>query len=134
MNNVAKKGTSNTLGSPHKAAKPVIEKKEIKIEPSEGILTIAELYKNSTLHENNIVKVKGQVTNMNPRIMDRNWIHLQDGTDYNGGFDLTVTTSTEIVDVKVGDIVTVEGKVSLDKDFGAGYKYKLILEEAVLVK
>ena len=31
---------------------------------------------------------------------------------------------------KVGDVVTVEGKVTLDKDFGHGYFYEIIIEEA----
>ncbi len=61
--------------------------------------------------------------------MNRNWIHLQDGTaDKN---DLTVTTAENI---SLGGIVTVEGTIALNKDFGAGYRYDLIMEGAVVVK
>ncbi len=113
------------------ATKPVLEKAAIKIEHDKGIISIAELYKNKKTYEGEIVKVKGKVTKFNPAIMKKNWIHLQDGTDYNGEFDVTVTTN---IIVEVGDVITIEGKVSLDKDFGAGYVYKLIIENAVLVK
>ena len=70
--------------------------------------------------------VRGQVVKVNEGIMSLNWIHLQDGTDDAGNFDLTITT---LETAKVGDIVTFEGTVILNKDFGAGYSYELILEE-----
>ncbi|MCF6346713.1 MAG: hypothetical protein L3J20_00235 [Flavobacteriaceae bacterium] len=113
------------------ATKPVLEKENVKIEHDKGIITVAELYKNKKTHEGEIVMIKGKVTKFNPAIMKKNWIHLQDGTDYNGEFDVTVTTNDI---VEVGDVITIEGKVSLDKDFGAGYVYKLIIEDAVLIK
>ena len=63
--------------------------------------------------------------------MNRNWIHLQDGTESDGKFDLTITTDQAIV---TGDIIIVEGKIAVDKDYGFGYKYDLIMEDAKLVK
>jgi len=54
-------------------------------------------------------------------------VHIQDGTKEGDHFDLTVTTQ---VYVNAGDIVTFEGVVALDKDFGAGYFYDVIMEEA----
>ena len=62
--------------------------------------------------------------------MGKNWFHIQDGTTNNGDFDLTITSAAE---VKVGDIVTIEGVVALKKDFGAGYSYEVIIEEAKLI-
>lgn len=32
--------------------------------------------------------------------------------------------------VNVGDVVAFEGKISLNKDFGAGYAYDVLMEEA----
>ena len=63
------------------------------------------------------------------RILGRNWLHVQDGSGNagDGSNDLAVTTDAV---AKVGDIVTVTGKVTVDKDFGAGYAYKVMLEEA----
>ncbi|MCB9312152.1 MAG: hypothetical protein H6568_05250 [Lewinellaceae bacterium] len=61
--------------------------------------------------------------------MNLNRIHLQDGTADN--YDLTVTTDENI---PLGAIVTVEVTIAQDKDFGAGYRHDLIMEEAVGVK
>jgi len=110
--------------------KPKLEKEKIEIEPADGGLTVAELYKNKNKYEGERVLIKGKVIKVNPAIMEKDWVHIQDGTSENGKFDLTITT--ENTTVKVGDIVTFEGKVTLDKDFGYGYKYDLLLEEAVV--
>ncbi|HRH64786.1 MAG TPA: hypothetical protein PLU53_00665 [Bacteroidia bacterium] len=61
--------------------------------------------------------------------MNKNWIHIQDGTEYSGKFDLVVTSEQNF---KEGDIVTIEGKILLDKDFGSGYSFDVIMEEARL--
>ena len=44
-----------------------------------------------------------------------------------GNFDLTVTTQDVVL---LGDTVTFEGTLKLDKDFGAGYLYPVIIEDA----
>jgi hypothetical protein len=62
--------------------------------------------------------------------MGKNWVHLQDGTSNNGAFDLTITTQAL---PKVNDEVTFKGTVTLEKDFGAGYYYDVIMEDAELV-
>jgi len=108
--------------------KPIIEKLDVSIEPAEGGISIATLFANRETYKDQIVKIRGQVTKFNPNIMGKNWIHIQDGSDDSGTFDLTITTSQV---VNVGDVVTFEGKISLNKDFGAGYTYEVIMEEAV---
>ncbi|MBI9035606.1 MAG: hypothetical protein JEZ03_14175 [Bacteroidales bacterium] len=100
------------------------------ITPVEGGISIEELFSNKEKYNGKSVLVKGQVVKINKRIMDRNWIHIQDGTLHNEDFDLTVTTANE-VDFKLGDIITFNGSITLNKDFGAGYNYTLIMEEAV---
>lgn len=107
--------------------KPTLEKKNINIEPAEGGISIATLYSNRDTYKDQIVSIKGEVTKFNPSIMNRNWVHIQDGTDADGNFDLTITTDQV---VNVGDVVTFKGKISLNKDFGAGYTYEVIMEEA----
>jgi hypothetical protein len=59
--------------------------------------------------------------------MNRNWVHIQDGTKNASDYDLAVTTKET---VKVGDIAVFEGVIAVKKDFGAGYKYEVIMEEA----
>jgi hypothetical protein len=58
--------------------------------------------------------------------MNKNWIHIQDGSEFQGGFDLTITTDKS---VSLGDTVTFEGKLALDKDFGYGYFYTVLIED-----
>lgn len=102
----------------------------VNIEPIEGGVTISELFKNKKYYQGKRVKIRGKVIKFNSQVMSKNWIHLQDGTDNNGNFDITITSNAN---VNVGEIVTLEGLVSLDKDFGYGYFYKLIIENAVLI-
>ena len=78
-------------------------------------------------YENKKVTVYGVVVKFNPAIMERNWVHLQDGTGEKGQHDLTITTNAM---VNPGDTMVFTGKITLDKDFGAGYTYELIMEEA----
>jgi len=106
---------------------PIAEKSDIEVAPAEGGITIAELFANKESYSGKRVKISGEVVKFSPQIMDRNWIHLQDGTKDEDHYDLTVTTQ---VYVNAGDIVTFEGVVALDKDFGAGYFYDVIMEEA----
>jgi len=78
-----------------------------------------------------IVLVRGKVVKYHPEIMGMNWVHLRDGTGsaVDNSNDLVVTTTHE---TKIGDIVTVTGIVRTDKDFGYGYAYKVLIEEATL--
>lgn len=111
----------------HQSGKTTEQIKDIKVEVAEGGISIAELFENRDKYADKKVLVRGQVVKVNHNIMNRSWVHLQDGTANEGNFDLTVTTQDV---VEVGDIVTFEGKVSLNKDFGSGYSYEVIVEEA----
>lgn len=108
------------------------EKKEldVKINPAIGGITIEELIENKEKYADKVVKIRGKVSKYNSKIMGKNWIHLQDGTSSNGEYDLTATTSDE---VSVGDVITIEGIITLDKDFGSGYFYKIIMEDGRVI-
>ena len=101
----------------------------IKISPIDGGLSIAELYENAEKYKNKEVLVSGQVVKVNMDIMERNWVHIMDGTKAGDKSDLTFTTK-EVV--KIGDTVNFKGTLALDREFGAGYVYPLIVEGAVL--
>ena len=73
------------------------------------------------------VTIRGKVVKYNAAIMNTNWIHIQDGTGLNGAYDLTITSTAK---VNIGDTIIVKGEVTLEKDFGAGYKYEVIIENA----
>lgn len=125
------------LKSQQDTTKPVTGKKAIaqaqgiNVPKAEGGITIAELYSGKKSFEGKTVRVRGQVVKYSAAIMNKNWAHLQDGTSDGKNYDLTVTTADS---VKAGEIVTFEGKITLDKDFGAGYFYDVIMEDARLKK
>ena len=107
---------------------------EIKVEkaPGEHAYTIEEIYGNAAELNGKTVTVRGKVMKVSPRIMGRNWIHLQDGTgnpDQNT-HDLVVTTTLE--PQADWDIITVEGVLAANKDFGSGYTYDAIVEDATV--
>jgi hypothetical protein len=114
-------------GNQAKPQKPVIEKQNISIKPAVGGVTIAQLYSKSNSFSEKDVIIKGQVVKVNNGIMQKNWVHIQDGTSSGNYYDLTVTTTEN---VNVGDVVTFQGKVSLNQDFGYGYAYPVLLADA----
>lgn len=99
------------------------------VTPAAGAIKISELVGNLAKYEGKMVKVTGKCVKVNPMIMGRNWVHIQDGSGKN--LDLTVTTTENI---QLGALVTLEGTIALNKDFGAGYRYDYIMESAVVVK
>lgn len=114
--------------SPEMEAPAVITEK---IEKAKGGNSLEEVFKNKATLDKKSVIVKGKVVKVNNGIMDKNWVHIEDGSQFNNEKDLTITTQ-EIV--KEGDIVTFKGVIVLNKDFGAGYVYDIVLEEATLLK
>lgn len=119
----------NETGGSEAAMAPA---EEVIVEKAEGenAFTIVELHeKNKELDKQDVV-VRGKVVKVSPMIMGKNWIHLQDGTGDPAvkTHDLVVTTPT--AQPEVGSVIIVEGKVSADRDFGAGYKYDVIIEDA----
>lgn len=97
------------------------------VQRAPGAIKISDLVANVAKYDGKTVKITGKCVKVNPMIMGRNWLHIQDGSGKN--IDLTVTT-TEMV--QLGSIVTLEGVVAVNKDFGAGYKYDYIVEAAVV--
>jgi hypothetical protein len=108
------------------------EKKEgISVAPADGSISIAQIYAKRGDYSGKTIKVKGQVVKINEEVMGKNWIHIQDGSGSADDFDLAVTT---LDGMKMDDMVTFEGTITLKKDFGAGYFYEVIMEDAKLVK
>jgi len=103
-----------------------VTKMDVKVEPCSGCTTISNLLSDKQKLSGKVIRVKGVVTKFNPQIMGKNWVHIQDGSEFQGGFDLTITTDKS---VSLGDTVTFEGKMILDKDFGYGYFYPVLMED-----
>lgn len=122
-------------GNPHAAiAQPTATTVE-KVDKASGAdaRTVEETWSEGAGLAGKVVSVRGRVVKYNPGVMGKNWMHLQDGSGdaAKGTNDLTVTTLDEAA---VGDVVTITGTVYVDKDFGAGYRYPIIVEEAKVAK
>ncbi len=122
----SEKPQKKTLGS--SGARPTIQK-DVKVEKAEGgnAYTVAELFEKRKELDNKDIVLKGEVVKVTARIMNKNWLHIQDGTGsaQDGTNDMVVTT----MDLpSVGDTVTIKGVLFADKDFGSGYKYNAIIE------
>jgi len=114
--------------------KAVVEFAEIKVDkaPGENSYTVAEIFSKATELNGQTIIVRGKVMKVSPRIMGRNWIHIQDGTGSpeESTHDLVITTSVEAG--PDWDIITMEGVLAANKDFGAGYSYSVIIEDATV--
>jgi len=128
------KGKNDKKTVDKKQVKP-IDTKNINVKKATGpdAYNVAELYEKSAELDKKNVTVSGQVVKFSSAIMGKNWIHLQDGSGdpLNGTNDI-LATSQDIV--AVGDIVTIKGTLSKDKDFGSGYKYSLVIEQSTVKK
>jgi hypothetical protein len=95
--------------------------------------TVKEIFEKSAKLNKKKVVVSGKVVKVSAGIMDKNWIHIQDGTGSQAKKNHNlVCTSKDLPDV--GDVVTVSGILAKDRDFGGGYKYNAIVENASVVK
>ncbi|WP_203296589.1 hypothetical protein [Luteirhabdus pelagi] len=122
-------GQGDVTRSQTTPVKEDIEMHGEKISQQKGSMSIADLLKEPNRYEGKVVQLSGKVAKVNPNIMNRNWIHLQDGTQ--DDFDMVLTSKQF---VQEGETVTMKGTVVLNRDFGAGYTYDLIIENAEVVK
>jgi len=110
----------NQGGQSGQAMKPVL-KEFAKVD---GGNTIAEIYAQKKSLAGKTILVRGQVTKYTASVMGKNWLHIVDSS---GNEDLTIVTADKS---GVGDVVVIEGKLELDKDFSFGYSYSIIVEDA----
>jgi hypothetical protein len=125
----------NFSAAKNSAPHTIIEKKNITVGKAKGpdSYTISEIYGAKTALDGKHVTVKGVVVKVSTGIMGKNWIHLQDGSGSQEkvDFDLTVTSQDQPA---AGDVVVASGVLRADKDFGAGYRYVAIMEDARIQK
>jgi len=113
---------------------PSAQKSDVRltgITKAEGGKTIQEIFDEQTALAGSKVTVRGKAVKVNTGIMGKNWVHIRDGSGANGDNDLTITTTSPSLP-DVGDLVLVTGTVALDQDFGVGYQYAVILQDAEL--
>ncbi|WP_286164289.1 hypothetical protein [Azoarcus sp. DN11] len=96
-----------------------------------AVRTVAAVYQEKAALSGKAIQVSGKVVKVNNGIMGRNFVHVRDGSGEQGTNNLIVTSKDTAA---VGDEVVVTGKVTLDRDFGSGYMYPLLVEEATIAK
>jgi hypothetical protein len=121
------------MAAPHAGTAMKTDSADIHVAKASGAdaRTVSEIITQSAKLKDKPVLVRGKVVKYNPAIMGKNWVHLRDGSGSaaDNTNDVLVTTDNA---TKIGDVVTVKGIVRTDKDFGAGYSYKVLIEEATL--
>ena len=123
------------MAAMHAAVPQPADAVDVKVPKAAGpdARTVAEIIGTKATLKGKTVLVRGKVVKFTADVMGKNWIHLRDGTGSAADKtnDVLVTTADE---AKVGDVVTLKGVVRTDRDLGAGYFYKVLVEEAKLQK
>lgn len=128
VNNIVSANHGDEIAAPSTSAETSVETQTSEKIIRSGSVSIASIVANPQKYAGKTIQVSGKCVKVNAEIMDRNWMHLKDGSK--DDYDFVVTSSKA---VPVGHTITFKGKLSVNKDFGAGYKYDIILENGVLV-
>lgn len=125
--------TGEVLANPHAGGPKTTDTGPLNVPKASGAnaRTVAEILTKAAELKDKEVRVRAKVVKYNPEVMGKNWMHLRDGSGMaaDNTHDLLVTTLNQ---AKLGDVVTVTGIVRINKDFGSGYAYKVLIEDARL--
>ncbi|MBM9536892.1 DNA-binding protein [Desulfobulbus alkaliphilus] len=124
-------GEDALMGDSPGSAGAIVPAKNVKVEKASGdnSFTVEELFAQAAALHGTTVRVRGKVVKISRMIMGKNWVHIQDGSGnpLHNHHNLVFTT---LDDPGEGAIVTVEGILKANRDFGAGYRYEAIIEDA----
>jgi hypothetical protein len=124
-------GLASASGAAAGAPKAAAAGGPVQVDKAEGpnAYTIGEIFEKKDSLANTPVTIKAKVVKVSRGILGKTWLHLQDGTgsQTSGTNDLVVTTDST---AEIGEVVTITGNLSLDRNFGSGYQYNVIVEEA----
>jgi len=99
-----------------------------------GRYTVKEIFEKKAELVEKVIEIKGKVTKTSMQIMGRDWIHIEDGTGTSQENNSKIIFRTTQGGINIGDEVIAKGVLYLNKDFGYGYFYPLIVENAVFTK
>ena len=120
-------------GQPASAPAPDLGPIKVARATGPGAATVAEVFAKKAALADKPVRIHAKVVKVLPGIMGKNWLHLRDGSGSAATNDNDLTITTQDV-ATVGSVVLVEGTVRADKDFGSGYKFSAIVEDAKVTK
>ncbi|NLX19954.1 MAG: hypothetical protein GXY53_11855 [Desulfobulbus sp.] len=123
--------TVGMTGQSTGSAGAIVPSVELNIDKATGpdSYSVGECFQQGKDLNGKTVRVRGKIMKVSRMIMGKNWLHLQDGSGdpKKNHHDLVITTTE---DVEEGSIITIAGTLAFDRDFGAGYKYEVIVEDA----
>jgi GW (Gly-Tryp) dipeptide domain len=111
--------------------KKLAEEKKANTLSAKGNVSLSDLYKYKESFAGKTIRITGTVTKFNANILGKNWIHVEDGSLKKNPSDIIVTIDEE---VKIGDKVICEGQITTDRDFGSGYKFDVMMENAKIIR
>jgi len=120
--------------NPHsKTAPPATKVEKVAKATTPDAKTVEEVIAGRTALKDKTVTLRGQVVKVTTGVLNKTWVHLQDGSGSSakGTHDILVTTTDEVA---VGAIVTAQGTVRTDVTIGPGYAYEVLVEGAKLKK
>lgn len=124
-------GNIDAMGTSAGSAGAVVPSAELNVNKATGpnSFSISECFEQGKELNGKTVRVRGKVMKISRMIMGKNWLHIQDGTGnpLKNQHDLVVTTTE---DAEEGKVITIAGTLAYERDFGAGYKYEVIVEDA----
>jgi predicted heme/steroid binding protein len=96
--------------------------------------TVEEIHRYRKQLNGKTVTVKAKVYKVSHNIMKRDWVHLGDGTGKEQKLTDDIVFTAPKANVKAGEEVIAKAKIIVDKDFGYGYFYKVMGENATFQK
>lgn len=127
-----------TAANPHTPASglhqvPVAQEEMLARASGPEARTVAEIITGSAALKDKSVTLRAKVVKYSEAIMGKNWLHLRDGSGSIAAAnnDLLATTQEK---VRIGDVLLLTGTVRQDQDFGAGYAYKVLLDDVTVLK
>lgn len=111
--------------------KKLTEEKKANALVAKGNISLSDLYKYRDSFAGRTIRITGTVTKFNANILGKNWIHIEDGSLKKNPSDIIVTIDEE---VKIGEKVICEGQITIDRDFGSGYKFDVMMENAKIIR
>ena len=92
--------------------------------------TIEEIHKWRNHLKGQVISIEATVTRVLHEIMELDWVHLGDGTGNAQERTDDLTFTAKGTTIEEGNKVIATGKVEVDKDFGFGYFYRVIIQDA----
>lgn len=99
------------------------------IKKIDGGYSLEEIFARKKALSDKEVKFRAKVVKASGSILGSEWYHVQDGTGADAKLDLIVISKDK---VEAGSVVVVTGTLLLDRDYGSGYRYDIIVENASL--